>query len=196
MTGADGQTIDVMANLERQRAERHRHRSESAAVDTAPGKPAGESKADGVAAETTAAPKGRSEDAKRWDTLNEFEDEIAPHLTLAEQAVWHYLFSHCRSGRAEGSVRLIAQGRRIDFKTGAAALRHLIAVGLVREILKSVSKYARSVYGINSHPAACLTACVQVDAGRKARRKERKPPPIRDKESRLRSANKAKPKPR
>ena len=175
MTGADGQTIDVMANLKRQRAERHRHRSESAAVDTAPGKPAGESKADGVAAETTGAPKGRSEDAKRWNTLNEFEDCVARHLTPAEQIVWHHLFRHCREGRSSVSTRGMAEVLGVAPNTATASLRWLKDRRLIWEIVKSTHRGASSIYGLHQNPGRLADACAAANEPRLTRR-NRTPP--------------------
>jgi hypothetical protein len=179
MTGADGQTIDVMANLDRQRAERHRQRSESAPTGKAPGKPAGERKADGAAAETPATPKGRSDDAKRWATLNGFHDSVAEHLTPIEQSVWHYLFRWCRDGKAEASLRRMAERNGIDFKTATTALRWLIEVGLVWEIYKSKHKGTSSIYGVHPSPGTLAEACAAANAPRLVRRKGNRRPPVR-----------------
>ena len=131
------------------------------------------------AAELPALPPGRSDGATRWDTLNAFNDEIAPHLTLSEQAVWHYLFRWCRRNRTEASIRLLSAGRRMDYKTAAAALRHIIEVGLVRVIYLSTNKHARSIYAMNPSPARCRDAAIAADADRQAKRKSRPPPPKR-----------------
>ncbi len=159
-------------------------------VGKAPGRPAGGGKVKGAAAETPATAKGRSEDAKRWDTLNEFEDVIAPHLTTAEQSVWHHLFRHCRGGAAKSSARDMALNRGIDLKTASKALAHVIAVGLVGYVFKSAHKGERSVFWLHLHPAECREACVAAAAPRKAKQKQRRPPPVRDRESRERKNRK------
>lgn len=153
-------------------------------VGKSPGKPAGGRKADGATAETPATTAGRSDGVTRWDTLNEFEDEIAPHLTLSEQAVWHYLFRWCRRNRTEASIRLLSAGRRMDYKTAAAALRHIIDIGLVRVIYLSTNKHARSIYAMNPSPARCRDAAIAADAARQAKRKSRPAPPKRSRKPR------------
>ena len=148
-------------------------------VGKAPGKPAGGQETARATEERPAPTAGRSDGATRWDTLNEFEDEIAPHLTLSEQAVWHYLFRWCRRNRTEASIRLLSAGRRMDYKTAAAALRHIIDIGLVRVIYLSTNKHARSIYAMNPSPASRRDAAIAADAARQAKRKSRPPPPKR-----------------
>jgi hypothetical protein len=152
--------------------------------------PAGVGKVKGATAETPATPKGRSEDAKRWDTLNEFEDVIAPHLTTAAQSVWHHLFRHCRGGATKSSARDMALNRGIDLKTASKALAHVIAVGLVGYVFKSAHKGERSVFWLHLHPSECREACVAAAAPRKAKQKQRRPPPVRDRASRERKTKK------
>jgi len=153
-------------------------------------RPTGGVKVKGSTSETPATPKGLSEDAKRWKTLNEFEDLIAPHLTTAEQSVWHHLFRHCRGGAAKSSARDMALNRGIDLKTASKALAHVIAVGLVGYVFKSAHKGERSAFWLHLYPSECQDACVAAAAPRKAKQKQRRPPPVRDRESRERKARK------
>jgi len=158
--------------------------AETTIVEKAAGRARGARRKAGAAAGRPEGRPGRSEDATRWGTLNEFEDEIAPHLTLSEQAVWHYLFRWCRRNRTEASIRLLSAGRRMDYKTAAAALRHVVQIGLVRVIYLSTHKHARSVYALNPNPARCRDAAIAADAARQARRKSRPPPPKRSRKPR------------
>ena len=159
-------------------------------VAAATARPAGIEKVKGATAEMPAVQTGRSDDAKRWDTLNQFEDVIAPHLTTAEQSVWHHLFRHCRGGATKSSARDMALNRGIDLKTASKALAHVIAVGLVGYVFKSAHKGERSVFWLHLHPAERREACVAAAAPRKAKQKQRRPPPVRDRESRQRKTSK------
>lgn len=145
-------------------------------VGKAPGKPAGGRRAGGA---TAATPKGLSEDAKRWKTLNGFHDSVAEHLTPIEQSVWHFLFRWCRDGKAEASLRRMAERNGIDFKTATTALRWLIEVGLVWEIYKSKHKGTMSIYGVHLRPEQLAEACAAANAPRLARRKGNRRPPVR-----------------
>jgi hypothetical protein len=96
----------------------------------------------------------------RWATLNSFNDTVARHLTLAEQAVWRHLFRWCRDGKASVSTREIAAGCGIDKVTAGRALAKLKAVGLVWVVSLSRHKGTASVYGLHSHPDRCLQRCM------------------------------------
>lgn len=159
-------------------------------VAAATARPTGMGKVKGATAEMPTVQKGRSDDARRWDTLNEFEDVIAPHLTTAEQSVWHHLFRHWCKGATKSSARDMALNRGIDLKTASKALAHVIAVGLVGYVFKSAHKGERSVFWLHLHPSECREACVAAAAPRKAKQKQRRPPPVRDRESRERKTSK------
>lgn len=175
---ADGAPEEILADL-------------AIVPERGPGKPArGQHEEQTTAGKPTGRP-GRSDDAKRWARLNAFEDHIAPHLATAEQSVWHHIFRHCRDGTTKSSVRDIAANRGMDSKTASKALAHLIAVGLVWYVFKSSHKGDRSVFGMHLHPEECRTACLEADAPRRARQKQRRPPPVRDRQSR--SSTKPKP---
>jgi hypothetical protein len=135
-------------------------------VDEAPSKQVAEK----PTTEGTAASKGRSDDAKRWDTLNEFEDEIAANLTLAEQAVWHNLFRWCRDGKVSASTRRVAAMIGVDPKTVTAALATLKKTKLLWEIAISSHRGEASVYGMNGRPAKTVKACEAIAKSREGRR--------------------------
>ena len=150
----------------------------------APWKPGGGRKASGL---SVGGPSGES---GRWATLNAFEDLVANHLSPTEQAVWHYLFRWCRDGTASASVRDLASTRGLDSKTAAKALSSLIAVGLVWYVFKASHKGKRSVFAMHLHPAQCREACEVAEAPRRAKQKRRCPPPVRDRESRMKPPRK------
>jgi hypothetical protein len=106
----------------------------------------------------TGSPEGDS--AGRWVTLNSFNDTVARHLTLAEQAVWAHLFRWCRDGKASVSTREIASGCGVDKVTATRALAKLKAVGLVWVVSLSRHKGTASVYGLHSRPDRCLQRCM------------------------------------
>ena len=135
-----------------------------------PGAPPGDS-----AAELRAPTPGRSDDAKRWATLNEFEDHVARHLTLAEQAVWHHLFRWCRDGKSSVSTRAIATAKGLAPNTVTAALRWLKDRGLIWEIAKSTNRGAASVYGVHPRPGQFVQLCENANRPRLSERK-REPP--------------------
>jgi hypothetical protein len=112
-----------------------------------------------------AAPKAKpgkpAGDAGRWATLNAFVDIIAPHLTLAEQAVWVRLYRWCREGKVSASTRQIAAGCGITAKTATAAVKGLRDVGLVWVVSLSHHKGTASVYGLHPHPDRCLGKCME-----------------------------------
>lgn len=125
----------------------------------------------GKAAARRPRPEAGIGDAGRWATFNSFADLIAEHLTLAEQAVWEYLFRHARDGVAGASTRDIATRRGIDPKTVTAALAHLRKVGLVWPVHLSKLRGTASRYGIHPHPDRCLQRCIDANAGRSGRRR-------------------------
>jgi hypothetical protein len=142
-------------------------------VGKAAGRPADGGKVKGTAAETPATPKGRSEDAKRWDTLNDFEDYVARYLTPAEQAVWHYLFRWCRDGKVSASTRRVAAMIGVDPKTVTAALATLKKAKLLWEIAISSHRGEASVYGMNGRPVQTVKACEAIARSREGRRPRR-----------------------
>jgi hypothetical protein len=128
-----------------------------------------------VAAHNEPQPFRRSDDAKRWTTLNEFEDCVARHLTPAEQIVWHHLFRHCRDGRSSVSTRRMAESLGLAPNTTTAALQWLKARRLVWEIVKSTHRGASSVYGLHQNPGRLADGCAAANAPRLSRR-NRTPP--------------------
>lgn len=128
-----------------------------------------------VAAHNEPRLNGRSEDAKRWTTLNEFEDCVARHLTPAEQIVWHQLFRHCRDGRSSVSTRRMAESLGLAPNTTTAALQWLKARRLVWEIVKSTHRGASSVYGLHQNPGRLADDCAAANEPRLSRR-NRTPP--------------------
>jgi hypothetical protein len=135
-----------------------------------PGAPPG-----GSATELRAPTPGRSDDAKRWATLNEFEDLVARHLTLAEQGVWHHLFRWCRDGKSSVSTRGIATNLGVAPNTVTAALRWLKDRGLIWEIAKSTNKGSASLYGVHPRPGQFVHLCETANRPRLSERK-REPP--------------------
>jgi DNA-binding transcriptional regulator YhcF (GntR family) len=83
-------------------------------------------------------------------------DVIAPHLTLAERAVWLIMFRHARGGTCETTVRMLAAGAGIGRATAERALRELTKAGLVRAVWKSCDKSKASKYAMHPHPHQCL----------------------------------------
>ena len=126
-------------------------------------------------ASTPAAPTGRSDDAKRWATLNDFEDCVARHLTPAEQIVWHHLFRHCREGRSSVSTRGMAELLGVAPNTATASLRWLKDRRLIWEIAKSNHRGASSIYGLHQNPGRLADACAAANEPRLTRR-NRTPP--------------------
>jgi hypothetical protein len=128
-----------------------------------------------AAAELPAVHPGRSEDAKRWATLNEFEDCVARHLTLAEQGVWHHLFRWSRDGKSSVSTRGIATNLGVAPNTVTAALRWLKDRGLIWEIAKSSHRGSASLYGVHPRPGQFVQLCETANRPRLSERK-REPP--------------------
>jgi len=90
-------------------------------------------------------------------------DVIAPRLALADRAVWHVMFRHTRHGVCETTVRMLANAVGVSRSTAEAALRRLIASGLVWTIWKSSDKSKASKYGIHGNPSACLPRLIGND---------------------------------
>jgi hypothetical protein len=128
-----------------------------------------------VADQNELRPFRRSDDAKRWTTLNEFEDCVARHLTPAEQIVWQHLFRHCRDGRSSVSTRRMAESLGLAPNTTTAALQWLKARRLVWEIVKSTHRGASSVYGLHQNPGRLADDCAAANEPRLSRR-NRTPP--------------------
>jgi len=122
-----------------------------------------------AAAELPARLPGRSDDAKRWATLNEFEDCVARHLTLAEQAVWHHLFRWCREGKSSASTRGTASAVNVTPKTVTVALRWLKTCGLIWVIAKSTNKGSASLYGVHPRPGQFVQLCETANGPRLSR---------------------------
>ena len=139
------------------------------------GKAPGKQVAATPAVEGAAASKGRSDDAKRWATLNEFEDCVARHLTPAEQVVWHHLFRHCREGRSSVSTRGMAELLGVAPNTATASLRWLKDRRLIWEIVKSTHRGASSIYGLHQNPGRLADDCAAANEPRLTRR-NRTPP--------------------
>jgi hypothetical protein len=118
-------------------------------------------------------PSRRSDDAKRWTTLNEFEDCVARHLTPAEQIVWHHLFRWCRDGKVSASTRRVATMIGVDPKTVTAALATLKKAKLLWEIAISSHRGEASVYGMNGRPMQTVKACEAIARSREGRRPRR-----------------------
>lgn len=156
--------MDAVTDLDRRQAERvaqlKRARVEPAAVEAqgATDKAAAEvaKSATQVADLLDKAPQPAFRKGDRWAAYNAFVDDIAPRLTLAERAVWHVMFRHARNGRVETTVRMLANAAAVSRSTAEAALRRLVASGLVWAIWKSPDKSKASKYGIHGNPAACL----------------------------------------
>lgn len=144
--------MDAVTDLDRRQAERvaqlKRARVEPAAVEA--------QGATDKAATADTAPQPAFRKGDRWAAYNAFVDDIAPRLTLAERAVWHVMFRHARNGRVETTVRMLANAAAVSRSTAEAALRRLVASGLVWAIWKSPDKSKASKYGIHGNPAACL----------------------------------------
>jgi hypothetical protein len=92
----------------------------------------------------------------RWQTLNQFVDVIAPHLSGAEVRVWLFMFRHARGGMVELSERAMAKAVGVSKETAGIALRRLVAAGLVWEVFKSGFAGAASKYGLRPNPASKL----------------------------------------
>ncbi len=97
----------------------------------------------------------------RWQTLNQFVDVIAPHLSGAERWVWFFMFRHARGGIAELSERGLAKAAGLNKDTAGEAVRRLVALGLVWEVFKSGAPGAASKYGIHPTPASKLAAVMK-----------------------------------
>jgi hypothetical protein len=105
---------------------------------------------------------GRSTgDAKRWAAYNSFVDVIAPRLTLAEQAVWQFMFRHARDWVCNTSARRLAEAAGINKATASKSLQTLERAGLVWAIWKSTDKSQASRYGMHPKPADCLHDLIQ-----------------------------------
>lgn len=105
-------------------------------------------------------PRRRGDHGGRWLTLNQFVDVIAPHLSLAERAVWLVMFRLARGGVCETTERRLAVACRINKKTAGRALRELVQLRLVWPIHLSVSREAASKYGMHPAPADRLSLAV------------------------------------
>lgn len=101
--------------------------------------------------------------AGRWATHNAFVDVIAPHLTLAERAIWHVMFRHTLNGTCETTARLLASATNVSISTAQLALSRLHRAGLVWPIWKSKDRSKASKYGIHPNPADCLPRVIQQD---------------------------------
>jgi hypothetical protein len=121
---------------------------------------------------TSGKPKA---DAYRWAMLNAFCDAVAQHLTPAEQAVWHYLFRHCRDGKASVSTRGVSAAVNVTPKTVTAALRWLKDRRLVWEIAKSSHKGTASLYGLHQNPERIAEACRTANLPRISKRHRQTP---------------------
>ncbi len=121
---------------------------------------------------TSGKPKA---DAFRWAMLNAFCDSVARHLTPAEQAVWHYLFRHCRDGKASVSTRGVSAAVNVTPKTVTAALRWLKDRRLVWEIAKSSHKGTASLYGLHQNPERIAEACRTANLPRISKRHRQTP---------------------
>ena len=121
---------------------------------------------------TSGTPKA---DAGRWAMLNAFSDLVGPHLTPAEQAVWVYLFRHCRHGKASVSTRGISAAVNVTPKTVTAALRWLKDRRLVWEIAKSSHKGTASIYGVHPNPERMAEACRVANLPRISKRHRQTP---------------------
>lgn len=137
-------------------------------------------KAKSRASRPAAEPGGASPKAKRhdhdkggrWQTFNQFVDVIAPHLSLAERAVWLVVFRVARNGVCETSERRLAVACRIEKKTAGRALRELVALRLVWPVYLSASKEQASKYGLHPTPADRLAEVLRRGDGRTSRGSE------------------------
>jgi len=98
---------------------------------------------------------------ERWATYNAFVDNLAPHLTLAERAVWHVMFRHARDGTCDTTARRLAKAANVSISTAQKALGRLQQAGLVRLVWKATDKSKSSRYGIHPSPADCLAAVMK-----------------------------------
>lgn len=102
----------------------------------------------------------------RWQTFNQFVDVIAPHLSLAERAVWLVVFRVARNGMSETSERRLAVACLVNKKTAGRALRELVALRLVWPVYLSTNKERASKYGLHPTPADRLADVLRRSDGR------------------------------
>jgi hypothetical protein len=146
--------VPIVTDLDRrQRQQLARLKAERAASGTKPSGASTES--------DRTAPQPNHRKGDRWATYNAFIDVIAPHLTLAERAVWHVMFRHARDGRCETTARQLASASSISISTAQLALNRLQRAKLVWPIWKSKDRAKASKYGIHPHPAECLARLLQ-----------------------------------
>jgi hypothetical protein len=92
----------------------------------------------------------------RWHTLNQFVDQIGPHLSLATREVWYRLLRYSTNGVTETTMRRMAQSARMNKATVANAIKVLESVGLIRTIQQSDTHGKNSKYRIHPRPVDCL----------------------------------------
>jgi hypothetical protein len=99
-----------------------------------------------------------------WRTYNQFMDQIEPHLSLAERAVWQKMFRRSRDGQCQTTVRKLAGAMAINKATVSRAIATLTSAGLISVIWHARDKGKDSCYGIHPTPADCLARLLRMTA--------------------------------